>query len=276
VGLDVLKHTSFPLIIQSVGSYPHKPVTANSLANFRAFLDAIADRCNTKIVLRNDGSFEKLKSLGINNPNIVEGFDNAYLAQDGLNLNDSLFSYDYVALNLSFDQQLMQSEYRSAIDTENFKVQIQRLIPQIIQRYKCKVVLVPHITGDVGYYLDILKGLDDRLVRSHIVIAEYNGSTEALDYYYSIYKKSLFNIATRFHANIFCGMTGVETLSLCILDRVRSITNIHDNLYGMTNFSGEFAVEAFDKISRFTGQQLGINKYSEELSGIYDDLRIVS
>ena len=44
VNLDLLKNTTFPLVILSVGSYPHQKVSESSYSNFSRFLEIIQDR----------------------------------------------------------------------------------------------------------------------------------------------------------------------------------------------------------------------------------------
>lgn len=269
IDLDILKNTSFPLVIQSVGSYPHQTVSENSYSNFSKFLEIIQDRPNSKIILRNDGSYEKLKSLNLINKKIIKGFDNAYLAQNYLEVNKTLFNFQFVAINLAYDQLLMQSEFREGIDTEHFKKEVEKLIISIIDKYNCKIVFVPHISSDIQYILELISELDDRLVREWIVVAEYNGSEDALNYYYTIYAKSIFNVATRFHANILCGLTGKRTISLCALDRVRSVANHHSNLLPLTDFTGNLSDRAMIAIKDYSIDPINKTEYSSVLEDIY-------
>lgn len=221
-----------PTLISSVGCMPHKAVPEGNIEKFRAFLDATIKHPKIKIAVRNDGSISSLANdIGKKYLEYIpEILDNGFFFETGAR-SHLCFKDDYVAINITNDQLLMNSKVRGNINKETYLKNLSSVVKYITQELKLKVVFVPHIYSDLKAINEILDRTHDFIVRDSISIAPYLQHDAGADTVFSVYKHSKLTIASRYHANVCSIAMGVPTIGLIALDRVKYV---YDQL-GMPN-----------------------------------------
>lgn len=248
---DLIPEIKVPTLICSVGCMPHKKVPSGNIDKFRKFLDATLKNPNIQIAVRNDGS---LLSLGNDIGSeyltyIPEVLDNGFF----FNTNSESplpFKNDYIAINITNDQLLMNSKARGFIDKSTYLQSLTKVIKYIIHVLKLKVVFVPHIYSDLKAISEVLDYLSDFTVRNSISVAPYLQHDEGTNTVFSIYKYSRLAISSRYHANVCALAMGVPTIGLVALDRVKYVydqLNI-DNNYVLLDY--DFSEDLINKIQR--------------------------
>lgn len=234
VRIEELDNLKTPMLITSVGCFPHKPVPDGNLDRLKRFLDYSLHNRNITITFRNDGSLVNLaKNFGENYSNkFIEILDNGFFY---IPKNNSIFPVNkkYIAINISNDQIDMLSNLHGRIDKKLYYEQIKVFIETIIHEHSVGVVLLPHIHSDLKAISMIVERLDDLLVRSNVSIAPCVQSDAGADYSFSIYNNSSLVIGTRFHANVCAVAMGKKCIGIAVLDRVKFL---YDSLNAKNSF----------------------------------------
>lgn len=237
-----------PTLMMSVGCVPHRKIPEGNIDKFIRFIQAVNKNPNIRIAVRNDGSIETLKN--ILSPDemkcIPEIMDNGffYKSEEGPSFIDG----DYIAINITLDQIGMNSSLRGAIDLKAYQEEIVKVVNHIAVDLDKHVVFVPHIFSDIKAICDVLKNIEDFVVRSKVSIAPYVQGDAGSSYLFNVYKNSLLVLATRFHANVCPMSMGVPVIGLVALDRVKYIYDAFESSDGYVVLDGCFSSELNNKI----------------------------
>ncbi|MDC8456140.1 polysaccharide pyruvyl transferase family protein [Marinobacter sp. DS40M6] len=245
----IISHIDVPVLICSVGCIPHRTVPRGNIDKFKRFLDACALNPLIRIILRNDGSLENVRrnigdkySLGL-----MQGLDNAFFI-NGKYENELPFLKDYVAVNITSDQLLMNSEVSGEIDIGLYNDELAKVVSYICEERGLNVVFVPHIYSDLEAISSLLARLDDYTIRTRISIASCLQFDQGAIAAASIYQNARLTIGMRFHANIIPIALGCTALGLVALDRVK---HMYDSIGMNKNYvfaDGCFSSELCGKI----------------------------
>jgi len=221
---DLVRTIEVPTIIASVGCIPHKDVPDGNIEKFRSFLDAVKLNSRVKILLRNDGSVNSINNYIGNRylDDISEVLDNGFF----FDLKDSCsipFEDSYVAINITNDQLRMNSRCRKNINFNFYQEELVKTIKYLCEYKKLKIVFVPHIYSDLQAISDVLIKLDDYIVREFVSVAPCVQGDLGAKFLFSVYKKSVITIGSRFHANVCSLAMGIPTIGLVSLDRVKYV-----------------------------------------------------
>jgi len=255
--LDALR---VPLLITSIGCYPHKKVPDDNVRRLEQFLDRISDRARSTIAFRNDGSLENIRREygGKYDGIFPEILDNGFFFEPKLK-GSLLNGRDYIAINMSDDQLDMLSAEHGVIEKAIYYDQISSLVKTLCDRYAKHIVLIPHIHNDLKAIHHILERQDDFLTRKNISVAPCIQGVEGANLAFSIYRESALVIASRFHANVCSLALNAKTIGIAALDRVSHLyqsLNMKDSVVQPTP---EFQQTIIEKIEQYESGGLSVN-----------------
>ncbi|ASK35490.1 hypothetical protein CEK62_14450 [Alcanivorax sp. N3-2A] len=256
--LDAL---TVPLLITSIGCFPHKEVPAGNLQRLEAFLDQIRERDNTRIAFRNDGSVA----------NLHREFRGKYQGAFGEVLDSGFFFEpeiqapmmpvpSYVAINVSDDQLDMLSQQHGPIDKHAYYQELSLLIEHFSHHQNKHVVLVPHIHGDLKAIFSLLEGQNDFLKRKKISVAPCIQDVAGANLVFSVYQHSELVIGSRFHANVCSLALNANTIGMAVLDRVSHLYQSLDMADSVVQPTPGFADRVIGKASDYERGNLRINE----------------
>lgn len=291
MSVELVSRICTPTLICSVGCIPHRPVPHGNLAKFNAFLDACKRNSYVQIILRNDGSFSNIRKLFGNSylDLISEGIDNAFFIKGDYDFNFPM-SDRYIAMNLSDDQLMMDSDIRGAIDQNVYYKQLVETINFICKDRKLNVIFIPHIYSDLVSISRLLSELDDYMIREKISVAPCVQFDDGAMYNLAIYANSELTIGMRFHANIVPLALSKKAIGLVSLDRVKHMYDslgLNDSyVFADTCFSGPLCekIESFledntstplpESIERHKSLTLKTYLHALKSIGLEGDLRV--
>lgn len=249
---ELISSIDTPVLFCSIGCIPHREVPEGNISKFRAFLDACSENPLVKIILRNDGSYENVvKNIGQKYEDILnEGVDNGFFIDNSC-FAPAPFDGKYVAINVSSDQLLMKSQYRGLIEKELYYEELSKALSYICISKKLNVVFVPHIFSDLEAIYELLRRVDDYIVRTKVSISSCvqfdQGAMEAA----SVYQGSILTLGTRFHANIIPLALGRPAIGLAALDRVKCLydsVGLPDNYVFVHDLFSKILCEKIDSV----------------------------
>lgn len=216
-----LNAINVPILITSVGCFPHRPVPEGNRERFMKFLDYLTVRDNVRVALRNDGSIDNIRSeFGPDYAvRFSEVLDSAFFASASVAGFPGV-DRRYVAINITVDQIEMLSSMRGQIDKISYHGELRKIVEACITKHGLDVVFVPHVFDDLKAISRLLDELDQFLVRSHVSIAPCVHGEAGGALALAVYAGSTLALGTRFHANV-CGIAlGVPSIGIAALDRV--------------------------------------------------------
>ena len=218
---DYLLDISKPLIFTSIGSNPHKKIPAGNINKYKNFLEKASENKKILFAFRNDGSIVSVKNdLGKKYvQNITEILDHGFFYKINLKL-PRIVDQKYVAINITDDQIKMLSSIRTDFNIDSYYRELKIILEFIVNSEKLHIVLVPHIFSDLKAISNLLDYLDDNLIRNSITVSQCIQGNRGADYSFSIYEKSEYVIATRFHSNVCSLALGKYTIGLVALERI--------------------------------------------------------
>jgi len=240
-----------PTLLTSMGCMPHKEVPDGNVKKFRIFLDAILSNNNIRIAVRNDGSLSSLKNDigGRYSEEIPEILDNGFFYRCASNANFPV-KRNYAAINITEDQLFMKSVYRKDINIDKYVKSIAKIVDYICHEKGLDVVFVPHIYSDIKAIYEVVKQLDNYVVRERVSVAPCIQFDDGANYLFSVYKNSDLTLASRLHSNVCSLAMNVPVIGLATLDRVRYM---YDHIGASDRYVSpvsEFHFEVHKKIDR--------------------------
>lgn len=259
VDLKVFSKIVIKTLITSVGSIPHKKIPEGNIPKFKKFLDLLLNKENIKVLFRNDGSVDNLNELFKNEykGKLIEILDNGFFYNSKLNFK--ITDNDYISINITIDQLLMNNKKVGSLNKENFNENIIKYIKNILDNTDLSIVFIPHIYKDIEAFMYIIKKIDDYHIRTRLIIAPYTQGENGCNLLYSIYKNSELIIGMRLHSNICNLAMSKKVIPLAALDRV---INLYNNI-GLKNNLIDITDENFYKIL--------INKTNYYLSNNFEE-----
>lgn len=217
-----LEDLRVPTLFASIGSFPHKEVPEGNVEKYRSFLLQLLEKDNVKIVLRNDGSLQKVQSIlgSTSMSKIVERLDHGFFYRNDSRTSIPL-SRPFIAINVATDQLAMKSEWHKGIPRNEFYESIARIVENIVGDLARDVLFVPHVFSDLEAVTKICSRVDGIFVRTNIAIAPCYQGNNGANQVYSLYNAADGVIATRFHANVCNIALGNRVLGIELLDRVK-------------------------------------------------------
>ena len=199
ISIDLLDTIRTPILFSSVGCDPNNFIPNGNEKKFKKFLDYIFQSEKMDILFRNDGSKDNLESnFNVKPCDIKTILDNGFFFDTTTKIMDS-FDDNYIAMNVSFDQVNMSGPGSIDIKPEIFYSEIRKIVRHIVYRYNINVCFIPHIFSDLKSINFILDGLEDSLIRNHIIIAPCIQGDYGANYNFSIYKNSEIVILSLIH-----------------------------------------------------------------------------
>jgi len=249
--IENLAKIKVPTLFASMGSHPHKTVPEGNIEKFRHFLTAIGEKPNMRVLPRNDGSIDRIKSiLGETEAGkFREILDNGFFFEPAnTGRYTGIAPGKYIAWNITTDQLQMNKSLQKQEAAENFYQNIARTIIALAKTSDLSHVFVPHIGADINAIAKLFAYLPDDLMRRRIVIAPYGQGDEAAKFAFNVYRESHVTIGTRFHANVCSLAMGGNTIGLGVLDRIKYVYDyfaIPDRCIDVTE---DFDQQLFDTV----------------------------
>ena len=259
ISKSILDSIKTPILLSSVGCVPNRPVPDGNKDKFLDFLNYIKNRESMELLLRNDGSIQHIRNdFGSNiSSHFHHILDNGFHYE----LNKKYvfqLKRKFVAINTSYDQLTMSSDFSNKLDTSWFYKELSKVVEYIIHDLHLDVCLVPHIYQDLLGINNLISELDDYTVRDNIFCAPYVQHDEGSDLVYSIYNQSELVIGSRLHANIGCMSMGKKTIGLSALMRVKEVyrdVGMDEFFININNsFSSELCVKIKTTLSEDSSQ----------------------
>ena len=222
ISLSLFQQLRVPVLFTSIGCIPHRNVPEGNVEKFSRFINAILEKKNAILAVRNDGSKMVLKSVlgDIVADKIPQILDNGFFYESNKEF-PPIIDGKYIAINVTKDQLLMKNQIIGEVNTEHFNQQLRQYIDAIIKNTDLNIVFVPHIFSDLEAIQYALTGIDDYFIRTRVAIAPYIQGNYGCEYLMSVYKKADYIVGMRFHANVCSLAQGKTIAGLAALDRIR-------------------------------------------------------
>ena len=174
ISLDLFQQLLVPVLFTSIGCIPHKEVPEGNVEKFSRFVNAILEKKNAALAVRNDGSKIILKSvLGDTIAcKIPQLLDNGFFYKSHRKFS-RITDGKYIAINVTKDQLLMKNQTIGEVNAEHFNQQLRLYIDTIIKNTNLNIVFIPHIFSDLEAIQHALRGINDYLIRTRVIIAPY-------------------------------------------------------------------------------------------------------
>jgi len=221
---EILNKITTPVFISSVGCIPHKQVPEGNVEKFRKFLDALLNRKNTFLAVRNDGSLHVLNELIGKKyfEQIPEVLDHGFFYEnDGASYKPCKESY--ILINTTDDQVKMLNRKTGRIDERTFIDEMHKVIDHIIDQTRLSIVFAPHIYADYKAIDLLVTRINNFQLRSRVIVAPHVQGDFGCNQIFSAYKNSKLVVGMRFHANVCSLAMGVPVVGIAALDRVSSV-----------------------------------------------------
>ena len=206
---QILQKIKTPIVFFGVGFDPYKGITDELINRFKRFLDNLIESEKVFISLRNDGSVENIKKyIGEEYVKYICKVPDGGFFTEVSNLQHPELQYNVkpIAINVAGDMPNIRfkpelgDEYLSY---EGFIQAFANVLCEILEEdEQVFCVFVPHIYLDLKIISDILQHMKDEYRRKRLTVAPYLHGEKAHDYVFGIYKKAVFTIGMRFHANV--------------------------------------------------------------------------
>lgn len=254
-----------PTLFTSIGSNPHKIIPSNNIKKYKLFLEKACANNNIKFAFRNDGSIESLKrDVGVINDSCFNEILDHGFFYDVDKEYEPIVKGKYVAINITEDQLEMQSQNRGKIDKPNYYKELSQVLNHIVFNLNLQIILVPHIYSDLNAISSLLNFLDDDIIRNYVSVAPCIQGDFGTNRLFSIYKKSEFVIASRFHANVCSLAMGKKTIGIAVLDRVKYLYEYLGIPNNAINIESSFGLEIIKIIdSTIPKSKLFLKKINE-------------
>ena len=222
ISLDLFQQLLVPVLFTSIGCIPHKEVPEGNVEKFSRFVNAILEKKNAALAVRNDGSKIILKSvLGDTIAcKIPQLLDNGLFYKSHRKFS-RITDGKYIAINVTKDQLLMKNQTIGEVNAEHFNQQLRLYIDTIIKNTNLNIVFIPHIFSDLEAIQHALRGINDYLIRTRVIIAPYIQGNYGCEYLMSIYREADYIVGMRFHACVCALAQGKSIAGLAALDRIK-------------------------------------------------------
>lgn len=222
ISLDLFQQLLVPVLFTSIGCIPHKEVPEGNVEKFSRFVNAILEKKNAALAVRNDGSKIILKSvLGETIAcKIPQLLDNGFFYKSHRKFS-RITDGKYIAINVTKDQLLMKNQTIGEVNAEHFNQQLRLYIDTIIKNTNLNIVFIPHIFSDLEAIQHALRGINDYLIRTRVIIAPYIQGNYGCEYLMSIYREADYIVGMRFHACVCALAQGKSIAGLAALDRIK-------------------------------------------------------
>lgn len=251
ISLDLFDKLNVPILFTSIGCIPHKEVPEGNIEKFTRFINAILEKKNAEIAVRNDGSKTILKSvLGEEiAKKIPQILDNGFFYQPQRKYS-RIIDGKYVAINVTKDQLLMKNQTIGEVNTEHFNQELRKYIDSIISHSDLKIVFIPHIFSDIEAIQYALKGVNDFIIRTRVAIAPYLQGDYGSGYLMSVYEGAEYVVGMRFHANVCSLALGKPIAGLAALDRINYMCQSVGAENYVVDVNSDFSASLFDNTMR--------------------------
>lgn len=259
ISLDLFEKLNVPVLFTSIGCIPHKEVPVGNIEKFTRFINAILEKKNARIAVRNDGSWSILKSvlgkeIAAKIPQIL---DNGFFYQLQSKYT-RIIDGKYVAINVTKDQLLMKNQTIGEVNTEHFNQELRKYLDSIITHTDFKIVFIPHIFSDIEAIQFALKGVNDFIIRTRVVVAPYVQGDYGSDYLMSVYEGAEYVVGMRFHANVCSLILGKPLAGLAVLDRIKYMYKSVGAEDLVVDVNSDFSQPLFENTMRYIG--LGVEE----------------
>lgn len=259
ISLELFDKLNVPVLFTSIGCIPHKEVPEGNIEKFTRFINAILEKKNAEIAVRNDGSKTILKSvlgeeIAAKIPQIL---DNGFFYQPQRKFT-RIIDGKYVAINVTKDQLLMKNQTIGEVNTVHFNQELRKYIESIICHSDLKIVFIPHIFSDIEAIQYALKGVNDFKIRTRVAVAPYVQGDYGSHYLMSVYEGAEYVVGMRFHANV-CSLAQNKPISgLAALDRIKYMCESVGAGNYVVDVNTDFALPLFESTIRHL--ELGQNE----------------
>lgn len=254
ISLELFDKLNVPVLFTSIGCIPHKEVPEGNVEKFTRFINAILEKKNAEIAVRNDGSKTILESvlgekIAAKIPQIL---DNGFFYQPQRKYS-RIVDGKYIAINVTKDQLLMKNQTIGEVNTEHFNQELRKYIDLIISHSDLKIVFIPHIFSDIEAIQYAIKGINDFIIRTRVAIAPYIQGDYGSDYLMSVYEGAEYVVGMRFHANV-CSLTqGKPIAGLAALDRIKYMCKSVGAENYVVDVNSDFAQSLFESTMCYIG-----------------------
>ena len=202
---DILKKIDIPIFFNALGFDTKKGTSSSNLIKFRKFILSLANRKNTLISFRNDGSIENyIDAYGHLDDFIFKIPDGGFFIQT----ERKKTIQNLIGINLAcdmLDKRLINKSY-----TE-FLYDLKSVYYKLIDGENCKLRFFPHIFTDIKIIYDLLSTFEDKKIKYNVEVMPYLTGQGSEKQIFSLYSECELVTGMRFHANVCAFGMGIKT-----------------------------------------------------------------
>lgn len=220
----LLKQVTTPLAFYGVGFDTHKGYSAETLRRFEEFYRVCSEMPNVFLSFRNDGSCDNFQAVFPNQtvcPHIVP--DGAFFFS--CDASDWLpDDHTYWALNIAGDMKSLRFSGDPEIEWRQFLGKLASVLEfNLNNNPASKLVLFPHIPGDLQAINQLMETMSDFLCRSRVIVAPMWQGWDGCKAIFGMYQQCQLAISMRFHANVVPLVMGVPTIALSSYPKIAAL-----------------------------------------------------
>lgn len=241
---DILKKIDVPIFFNALGFDTKKGTSSNNLIKFRKFILSLADRKNTLISFRNDGSIENyIDVYGHLDDFIFKIPDGGFFIQ----IDKKPTIPNLIGINLAcdmLDKRLTKKTYIEYIEDLRY------VYEKIIKEKNCKLRFFPHIFSDIKIMHDLVSTFSDVNIKYNIEFMPYITGQGKEKQFFQFYSECDIVTGMRFHSNVCAFGMGIKTIPIVTYPKIADLYNDigERNLLVDANSTG-FVDTYYNKIS---------------------------
>lgn len=259
------------LIFTSIGCIKRgSPPNPKNLNKLKSLIEAVAQKEENLIALRNDGSVKALKDyIGLETSyNIRPVLDNAFFFNPKLEIinEHKYLEKPYVAINITADQ--LEA---SGIDEYLYYQNLKEFIIGSVLEKNLDIFFIPHVVKDLEAIYKVLKTLPEEVRRLNIHISPIVNTVPGLKESLKIYSQAELILTSRFHAAVCNISMGNKTFCLNILNRVKYLCESLSSEELLIDPLVSISKQISDNQKYYSKPQLVLDSLRQKTLNIYEE-----
>lgn len=236
ISLDALSKIKAPIFFNALGVDPGQGASASCVEKFKRFIDALNDKNQAFLSVRNDGSIFAVKEfLG---EAYTECFHHVpdggfFTSVDPLAAMPSTNFEDEFVVGINLANDMPEHRFKAKNDTDSnrltyneFVVKFGHMITEVLEQYpSAKIIFFAHIFKDLEVISEVLSHIKDSYRRLRVQVAPYASGFQAQDYVFGLYAKCRLVLGMRFHSNVCSISQNVPTVGLANYRQIYQLYN---------------------------------------------------
>ena len=217
----VLNTINIPIFFNALGFDTHKGATPKNAEKFKKFITNIAQKNNSIISFRNDGSIENYKkTYGKVEPFIHKIPDGGFFITPS-KIDETQYHKQIIGINLACD---MIGKRLVRVNYFEFLLELKEVYSQLIQEQKNYTLrFFPHILSDLKIIYDLLALFDDQHIKFNVEVMPYITGQGSEKLFFEKYKQCQIVTGMRFHSNVCAFGMGIKTIPLVTYPKLKAL-----------------------------------------------------